>query len=187
MAEVQLVLDSSGRAEVTYQTRWRTSGTMHGFYFEGETAAPDFRGGTAELPNGSRIPLAITAVQPGRWDVVLSGGQAWGPGEATYTFSYRADFGAFGLAEATRAGDGSELVVLNWSPVSWDAPLKHQTLMVTFAPVPAPKSGDLSFEEAAAAVVSLTLEEALAALAEGGIRDAKTILGLYALARRVAR
>jgi 8-oxo-dGTP pyrophosphatase MutT (NUDIX family) len=42
-------------------------------------------------------------------------------------------------------------------------------------------------EEAAATTVSLTLEEALAAVAEGEIRDAKTILGLYALAGHVRR
>lgn len=50
--------------------------------------------------------------------------------------------------------------------------------------VPAAPQG---IEEEAAATVSLGLEAALAVLAEGGIRDAKTILGLYALARRVGR
>jgi hypothetical protein len=42
-------------------------------------------------------------------------------------------------------------------------------------------------EEEAAVTVSLSLENALAALSAGEIRDAKTILGLYALARRVGR
>jgi len=42
-------------------------------------------------------------------------------------------------------------------------------------------------EEAAAATVSLSLEEALTALGRGEIRDAKTILGLYALAGHVRR
>ncbi len=50
--------------------------------------------------------------------------------------------------------------------------------------VPAAPQG---IEEEAAATVSLTLEAALAALSAGEIRDAKTILGLYALARRVGR
>lgn len=42
-------------------------------------------------------------------------------------------------------------------------------------------------EEIAATTVPFSLEAALAALAEGGIRDAKTILGLYALARHLGR
>lgn len=42
-------------------------------------------------------------------------------------------------------------------------------------------------EEAAAVTVSLTPEAALAALADGGVQDAKTILGLYALARHLGR
>ncbi len=58
--EVELVLDGDGRATVTYQARWRTSGTMHGFYFQGEAARPRFRGGEAEVPGGRRVPLSIT-------------------------------------------------------------------------------------------------------------------------------
>ena len=42
-------------------------------------------------------------------------------------------------------------------------------------------------EEEAAVMVSLSLEDCLVALSAGEIRDAKTILGLYALARRVGR
>ncbi len=61
-------------------------------------------------------------------------GTGLGTREATYTFSYGADLAASGRVEATRADDGSELIVLNWSPVSWDAPLGHQTLMVHLHP-----------------------------------------------------
>jgi len=149
--EVQLNLDPAGRAQVTYQTRWRTGESMHGFYFQGETAGPQFRGGTAELPDGSRVPLSITSVPGDRWDVVLGDGRAWGPGEATYTFTYEADFAKAGFVASTTGDDGTELTVLNWSPVGWDAPLGHETLSVTFAPVPAPRAGDLTLEEAAAA------------------------------------
>lgn len=42
-------------------------------------------------------------------------------------------------------------------------------------------------EEAAATVVALTLDEAAAALEDGEVRDAKTILGLCALLRRFGR
>lgn len=42
-------------------------------------------------------------------------------------------------------------------------------------------------EEQAAAVVPLTCEEALAALETGAVRDAKTILAIYALARHLSR
>ena len=62
--EVALSVDADGQARVTYQVRYRTSGTMSGFYFQGETAAPRFRGGTAELPGGEAVPLSITAVGP---------------------------------------------------------------------------------------------------------------------------
>ena len=149
--EVQLALDGDGRAAVTYETRWRTSGTMHGFYFQGEAATPRFRGGEAVIPGGQRVPLAITPAEGNRWDVVLAGGQAWGPGEATYTFSYDADLAAAGLVAVTRPPDGPPLTVFNWSPVEWDEPLEHETLVVRFTSAPAPRAGTLSLEDAAAA------------------------------------
>ena len=149
--EVQLALDGDGHAAVTYETRWRTSGTMHGFYFQGEAATPRFRGGEAMLPGGRRVPLSITPVEGNRWDVVLAGGQAWGPGEATYTFSYDADLASAGLVAVTRPPDGPPLTVFNWSPVEWDEPLEHETLVVRFTSVPAPRAGTLTLEDAAAA------------------------------------
>src|SRR5512143_1909881 len=79
--EVEIVLDENGRATVTYQARWHTTGTMHGFYFQGEAARPTFRGGQAELPGGRRVPLSIAPAGAKRWDVVLEGGEAWGPGD----------------------------------------------------------------------------------------------------------
>jgi ADP-ribose pyrophosphatase len=52
------------------------------------------------------------------------------------------------------------------------------------APAPNSPQGP---EEAAATVVALTLDEAAAALDDGEVRDAKTILGLCALLRRLGR
>ena len=130
--EVQLALDADGHAAVTYETRWRTSGTMHGFTFQGEAATPRFRGGEAVIPGGKRVPLSITPAEGNRWDVVLAGGQSWGPGEATYTFSYDADLAAAGFVSLTRPPDSPPLTVFNWSPVEWDEPLDHETLVVRF-------------------------------------------------------
>jgi hypothetical protein len=98
--EVEIVVDGDGRAAVTYQVRWRTSGTMHGFYFQGEAARPRFRGGEAALPGGRTVPLSITPAGANRWDVVLAGGEAWGPGEAPAAF-YDADLAAAGLVAVT--------------------------------------------------------------------------------------
>lgn len=50
--------------------------------------------------------------------------------------------------------------------------------------VPAAPQG---IEEVAATTVPLSLDAAFVALADGGIRDAKTILGVYALARHLGR
>ena len=138
--EVELVLDDAGRATVTYQVRWQTTGTMHGFYFQGEQATPQWKGGTAELPGGRNVPLSITDAG-GKWDVVLAAGEAWGPGEATYTFAYEADLAAAGQVAVTHDLQGRAQAVLNWSPVAWDEPLEHETLAVTFASVAAPRSG----------------------------------------------
>lgn len=85
--EVRLDLDPAGKAAVAYKARWRTSGTMHGFFFQGEPAAPTFLGGTAELPDGSNVPLAIEPAGDGRWDIVRR------PAEGTPQERYRARFG----------------------------------------------------------------------------------------------
>ncbi|MGD8894458.1 MAG: hypothetical protein PVJ73_00330, partial [Acidobacteriota bacterium] len=149
--EVGLVLDGAGRARVSYQCRWRTSGTMHGFYFQGEAATPRFREGHAELPDGRRVPLSITPAGARRWDIVLADGQAWGPGAATYSFSYDVDLAAAGMIDLTESAEGDRLVVLSWAPVEWDEALSHETLVVIFTSVPAPRSGELTLEDAAAA------------------------------------
>ena len=62
--------------------------------------------------------------------------------------------------------------------------MTHVFLAEDLERVPADPQG---IEEAAATTEALTLEEALAAVTAGEIRDAKTILGIYALARRVLR
>ena len=59
--EVRMALDADGRASITYHARWRTNGTMHGFYFEGERATPEWKGGSAQLPGRREVPLAIPA------------------------------------------------------------------------------------------------------------------------------
>ena len=146
--EVALVLDEAGRADVRYQVRWRATAPMHGFHFQGETARPRFENGTAELPDGRQVPLSITPVESDRWDIVLAGSEAWGPGEATYTFSYQADLAAAGLVALTQRAEGEKLTVFNWSPVEWDQPLQHHTLTVQLSSVPAPHAGDLTLEEA---------------------------------------
>src|SRR5512142_1745989 len=128
--EIDAALDAGGRATITYQVRWRTTGTMHGFYFQGEAASPQFQGGVAQLPGGRKVGLEIKPLEPGRWDIVLENGQAWGPGEATYVFSYQADLAAAGLVDQTTSPDGKPLVVLNWAPVQWDQPLEHETIAI---------------------------------------------------------
>ncbi|HSM51750.1 MAG TPA: hypothetical protein VLA75_10135, partial [Thermoanaerobaculia bacterium] len=149
--EIEVVLDDAGQALVTYQARWQTSGKMRAFYFQGEQAEPRFEGGEAELPGGERWPLAITEVESGRWDIALAEDRAWGPGEATYTFTYRADLAASGQMGLTSTDDGEELAYLNWSPVAWDEPLAHETLVVRFPSVALARSGELPLEEASAA------------------------------------
>lgn len=71
--EVELHIDAQGVAEVHYAIRWRSEGGMHGFYFEGEAGEPRWltSGCVAELPSGENVPLDISSVGPGRWDVVL--------------------------------------------------------------------------------------------------------------------
>ena len=140
--EVQLALDAAGRAQVTYQTRWRTDGTMHGFYFQGEAAAPRLprRDGRASRRQPGpaldhrrrRRALGHRARRRARLGA---------RGRRPTPSRYEADLAAAGLVAATTAEDGTELVVLNWAPVEWDAPLGHETLAVTFAAVPAPRAG----------------------------------------------
>ena len=81
--EVDAAVLSNGDAQVTYQTRWlERAGGMHGFYFQGAVGSPHHFAGVAELPDGSRVPLAIQRLSD-KWDIVLSDGRAWGPGEAS--------------------------------------------------------------------------------------------------------
>ncbi|MEE8524135.1 MAG: hypothetical protein V3T72_09410 [Thermoanaerobaculia bacterium] len=143
-----LLVDGAGGAEVTYQARWHTAGTMSGFYFQGTAGVPRFTGGVAELPDGSNVPLSIDPLG-GRWDIVLADGRRWGPGEATYTFTYETDLAAPGMMAPTTSPEGEPLVVLNWAPVEWDEPLEHETVAVRFASVPAGHQGDLGLELAA--------------------------------------
>lgn len=158
--EVDVGLDADGRAEVGYRARWRTSGTdMHGFYFEGTAGTPRFLGGTAELPDGSNVPLDISAVGSGRWDIVLADDRAWGPGEATYFFRYETDLAAAGAVDVTTGPGDEPLVVFNWGPVEWDQPLEHETVTVRFASVPTGREGELG-----------PGEEGLARAAELGLR-----------------
>jgi len=69
--------------------------------------------------------------------------------------------------------------------VSRMAPTIEET--VTPEPVAVAPAAPQGPEEAAAEVVSLSLDEIAAALEDGGVRDAKTLLGLCSLLRRLGR
>jgi hypothetical protein len=143
--EVDVVLDRDGKAQVSYTSRWDTSGgTLHGFYFEGfqETPVFDLNNAYALDGAGNRYPLAINRLSGTKYDIILADGKAFTGGEVTYFFRYAADLEASGNVTQTMAGD-KQLTVFNWAPVQWDDPLRHQALTVHFpAEIDAPITGD---------------------------------------------
>ncbi|MCA9635427.1 MAG: hypothetical protein KC420_05270, partial [Myxococcales bacterium] len=147
--EVEVHVAADGGAQVRYQTRWSSTGGMHGFYFQGSAGQPRWRmaESVAELPDRSNVPLEIVDLG-GRWDIILAGGRDWGPGEATYFFSYDVDLVDAGVFGTTAADDGAR-VFFNWSPVEWDEALDHETVKVVFDSVAAP-AGDLGLDGASA-------------------------------------
>ncbi len=90
-AEVDVVLDKDGKAQISYTLRWSCqNANLHGFYFEGFTGIPyfDYKNSFAEGQDGNRYNLDITRISSRKFDVVLSDGRAFNNGEITYFGSF---------------------------------------------------------------------------------------------------
>jgi len=137
--EVDVGLREDGKADIVYKVRWNvSSGEMHGFYLEGMQETPVFNFETSHAEAGGRTyPLSITKVGKRKYDVVLAGGKALGPGENTYIVHYAADLVDSRNLGLTEAPDLGPLVVLGWAPVQWDEALEHYTVYVHY-PVEVP-------------------------------------------------
>jgi len=119
---------------------------MGGFYFQGEQGQIDWHEpGCGAVVNGQRRYDLDLRDLGDRWDVLLDGGQRFGPGEITYVFTYFTDYAAIGHLAKTTSQELGELVVFNWAPVQWDEALEHETILVRW-PIEVPKS-ELSLDE----------------------------------------
>ncbi|HAE22639.1 MAG TPA: hypothetical protein DCG47_10005, partial [Spirochaetaceae bacterium] len=110
--EVTLNLRPDGKAELFYRVEFNvTSGTMSGFYFQGEAFKPawNLERCYADLDNGQRVPLEIKDLGSGRYDIILAGSKRFS-GRAYYTFNYAGDFAAAGLIGRTTSPEHGELV-----------------------------------------------------------------------------
>jgi len=122
--ETAVDLRTDGQAVVAYTVQWRVlEGKLHGFYFSGNerlrvemavdrSYAVDSR--------GNRYGLSVDKVGSDKWGIVLAKGKGIESGSVTYVFPFQTDFAAAGYMVSTRADDGKDLVVFNWSPVRWD-------------------------------------------------------------------
>jgi hypothetical protein len=146
--EVEVALAPDGRAMVQYKVRWNvTRGTMGAFYFQGEQAPIDWHGpGCGAVVDGQRRYDLDLKNLGDRWDVVLAGGQRFGPGEITFVLTYFADYAAAGHVAATKSPEFGELIVFNWAPVQWDEALEHATVLVRWPLVVG--QADLTLDEA---------------------------------------
>jgi hypothetical protein len=125
-------------ATVTYSVCYQSLGSLHGFYFEGVQETPQFIADTAKAyPGGSGagIPLSISPVGGGKWDIVLAGGRAIDSGDVIYKFSYNASLLDSGNAGITRA-DQDLLACLDWAPAQWDEPMERHTIRLYRTNVP---------------------------------------------------
>jgi len=127
--EVTVSLTPQGKAEIYYQLEWNvTSGTMSGFYFEGESFNPvwNMERCFADFPDNTRIPLSIAKVGSNKYDVILANGKRFS-GKAIYFLNYAGDFGKTGLVGLTTA-DTEEYFYFNWAPVEWEYNQQYQAV-----------------------------------------------------------
>ena len=130
--DITVSLRTDGKATVFYSLEWDvTSGTLGGFYFQGEAFSPvwDSTRCYADLPNGKRVALDIRSMGGGKYDVVLAGGKRTA-GTSYWNLTYAGDFAAEGLVGRTESPEHGDLVRFSWAPVEWDQGLDSRTVRV---------------------------------------------------------
>jgi hypothetical protein len=149
--EIFLTLHSDGKAVVRHSIVWDvSSGTMGGFYFQGEQAPMvwDAERCWADLPNGTRTPLDIKNAGD-KWDILLSQGKRTS-GFSPWVLTYGADLAAANMVGLTDKSDGEKLFYFHWAPPQWEQPLDHRSVTVVFPlEAKAGESGDSRSERLA--------------------------------------
>ncbi|NLJ45984.1 MAG: hypothetical protein GX430_05430, partial [Treponema sp.] len=143
--DVTVSLRPDGKATVFYRLEWVvSSGTLGGFYFQGESFAPvwDRERCWADLPGGVRAGLEIKDLGGGRYDVLLAGGRRTG-GTSFWNLTYGGDFAAADLVGRTTSPEFGDLVRISWAPVEWDQTLDSRTVRIVLpVTVPGPALSD---------------------------------------------
>ncbi|HCX96069.1 MAG TPA: hypothetical protein DHU26_03600, partial [Spirochaetaceae bacterium] len=130
-AEIYLTLGSDGKAVVQHSLVWNvSSGTMGGFYFQGEKApfVWDMERCWADLPDGTRQPLEIKRAGD-KWDILLARGKRTN-GLSTWVLTYGTDLLAADMSGLTQKADGEKLFFFHWAPPEWDQALDHRTVTI---------------------------------------------------------
>lgn len=130
-AEIFMTLRPDAKAVVSHALLWDVrSGTMGGFYFQGEEAPYvwDTERCWADLQDGTRSKLDIKKME-GKWDILLAGGKRTA-GKATWVLTYGADLAAAGMFGTTIAENGERLFYFHWAPPRWDNEMDHRTVTI---------------------------------------------------------
>ncbi|MEO0107254.1 MAG: hypothetical protein ABIL46_07995, partial [candidate division WOR-3 bacterium] len=132
--EVDVALWQDGRADFVYKIRWNViSGSMSAFYLEGLSVEPffDYQNSHALDEYNNKYPIDIKDLGGGKYDIVLSKGKRYGPGQITFIIHFGGDLGRSGNLAVTQSEFG-ELVVFHWAPPQWDEPMEHYTVKVYY-------------------------------------------------------
>jgi len=132
--EVDVSLWQDGRADFVYKIRWNViSGSMSAFYLEGLSVEPffDYENSYALDEYNNKHPIDIKDLGKGKYDIVLSKGKRYGPGQITFIIHFGGDPGRSRNLALTQSEFG-ELVVLHWAPPQWDEAMEHYTVNVYY-------------------------------------------------------
>ncbi|MDJ0975737.1 MAG: hypothetical protein QNJ98_14850, partial [Planctomycetota bacterium] len=134
--EVAVDLKKNGRASIEYTVAYKhVSGTFNGFYFHGpqiDRLNPvwDDAWASATLTGGKQVRIR-RGFRNGKKTIELADGGIRSGG-VIFRFRFATDLARAGFLARTTDAQGKKLIVFNWSPSTWDAPLDHYTVWVRY-------------------------------------------------------
>ncbi len=130
--ETDIVVRTDGKADFYESLDWSASGGRCTVSTSRERrSTPVFNRDQcfADLPGNVRVPLSITDLGGGKYDVVLAGGRGFS-GSAMYYLAYGGDLAGPGLISGASRTSSASSSDFDWAAVQWDEPLEHRTTRI---------------------------------------------------------